>query len=236
LTKRSLAAPLAIFFLVSFAKAQNAEVVVTLTEPFFDSFLDAVFQNFDPPEFPIAWTVDSPKDRRTSGEFRNASFDKSGGSGEPRVGGNCVESVKILREMNGVRTAVKFRDGKVVVPLAFTGNYAPPFIGCVNFSGWAEANIDISFDQPSQKLIGRVRVVNVNLNGTGGVGGTVIAKLIQSSIDRKLNPIEILSLDKMSFLVPIQNSGNIRMRAKSVRTELGNSFLNVHIMFEFTKA
>ena len=44
----------------------------------------------------------------------------------------------------------------------------------------------------------------VILNGTGGVGGAMIANLLQSSIDRRLNPIEIMRLDKLSFAIPIQ--------------------------------
>src|SRR5205814_779652 len=70
----------------------------------------------------------------------------------------CTESIKILREMNGVRTAVRFREGKIYVPLAFSGSYEPPFIGCVDFAGWAETNIDLEFDRAGRRLIGRARV------------------------------------------------------------------------------
>ena len=138
--------------------------------------------------------------------------------------------------MNGVRTAVRFREGKIYVPIAFSGSYAPPFIGCVGFSGWAETNLDLEFDQTGQRLVGRVRVLNVNLNGTGGVGGSVIAKLIQGSIDKKLNPIEIMRLDKISFGVPIQNVGNLSMKALAVRPEVANGSLNVVVTYQFVKS
>ena len=137
--------------------------------------------------------------------------------------------------MTGVRTAVRFRDGKVNVPLAFTGNYAAPLIGCMEFSGWAESNIDLEFDQQAQKLLGRVRVVDVNLNGTGGVGGTMIARLIQTSIDKRLNPIEIVSLDKVSFGFPMQRSGSLRMKALRIRPEVSNGLLNIRVDYEFLK-
>lgn len=78
-------------------------------------------------------------------------------------------------------------------------------------------------------------MLNVSLNGTGGVGGNVIARMVQSSIDRKLNPIEIIKLDKISFMLPIQNSGNLRMRAVGVRHELVNGAINVHIAYEFLR-
>lgn len=197
-----------ISILLTSAYAQKAEVTVSLNEAFFDALLDSVFQNFEPPQFPIS---------------------NAGGSA------TCSESIKILREMNGVRTAVRFREGKVYVPLAFTGNYNPPLVGCVEFAGWAESNLELEFDKTNQRLIGRIRVLNVNLNGTGGVGGTVIARLIQTSIDKKLNPIEILTLDKISFGVPIQKSGNLNMKAVSVTPEIGSGVVNIRISYEFRK-
>jgi len=102
----------------------------------------------------------------------------------------------------------------------------------LEFAGWAEGNIDLEFDQNGQRLVGRAKVLNVNLNGTGGIGGGVMAKLIQSSIDKKLNPIEILTFDKISFGVPVQKSGNLRMKAVGVRPEIGSGVVNIHIDYE----
>lgn len=206
-SSRAFALFIFVFLLTSAVSAQKAEITVSLNEAFFDAVLDSVFQNFDPPSFPI-------KESRTSG---------------------CDESVKIVREMNGVRTVVRFREGKIFVPLAFTGKYSAPFVGCVDFAGWAESNIDLEFDREGQRLIGKARVLNVNLNGTGGVGSSMIAKMLQSSIDKKLNPVEILKLDKMSFVFPVNNAGNLKMRAVSVRPEVGNTFLNVNVGYDFLK-
>ena len=196
-----------ILLLFSAASAQRAEVTVSLNEVFFDALLDSAFQNFEPPVFSIV------EDKRES----------------------CDESVTILREMNGVRTAVRFREGKMFVPLAFRGNYAPPFVGCVGVEGWAETTIDLEFDQAGQRLIGRARVLNVRVNGTRGVGGSLIARFLQRSIDSKLNPIEIIHLDKMSFGVPLHNGGNLRMKATGVRTEVANGSLNIRVTYEFLK-
>ena len=242
MNRQFVPALLAVFLLFSVANAQKAEVTISLNEAFFDALIDSVYKNFDPPEFPIAQNNIHRRDAETQ-SLNNIDLSRSSNaflvsSASRRLGGKnptCNETIKILREISGVRTAVRFRDGKIYLPMAFSGNYSPPFIGCVEFSGWAEANIDLEFDREGQRLIGRAHVSNVNLNGTGGVGGTLIAKMLQNSIDKKLNPIEILRLDKVSFGVPIQNTGNIRMKAVGIRPDVSNGLLNIHIDYEFLK-
>ncbi len=105
-----------------------------------------------------------------------------------------------------------------------------------DFQGFAETNIDLEYDKQTQKLVGRVRVLNVQLSGTGGIGSSLITKLVQNSIDKKINPIEILQTDKLSFVVPIKNSNaSLRMKATGIRYEIGNGVLNVRIAYEFVK-
>jgi hypothetical protein len=214
------------------AAAQRADVTISLDEMFFDTLLDAIFRNAGPPEFAIAGANGDrrPRDVASASVFSTA-YIAARDTGTSR----CTDTVKLLREMNGVRTAVRFREGKILAPLAFSGGYSPPFVGCVDFAGWAETNIDLEFDQANQRLVARAFVSNVSLNGTGGVGGTVIAKMIQSAIDKKVNPIELMKLDKISFTVPIQNSATMKMKAVGVRHEVVNGAVNVHIIYEFQK-
>lgn len=226
--RHTFAAVLAVFLFATAASAQRAEVTITLNEQFFDAFLDAIYRNAAPPEFPLA--ANKPPVATTAAN--TLSF----GSSFLREAQVCNESIRLLREGNGVRTAVRFRDGKIYAPLAFSGSYNPPLIGCVDFGGWAEANIALEFDKDNQKLIGRITVSNVVMNGTSGIGGGMIARMIQSSIDRKANPIEILRLDKVSFVVPIQNSSSLKMNAVGIRHEVLNGSLAVHIAYEFVKA
>ncbi len=217
---------LLVITIVSIANAQKAEVTVSFNEQFFDAFLDALYQNAAPPEFSLAgYGSDSTSDASV---FSFANF-----NGYRRA--SCSQTIKLLRESSGVRTAVRFREGKIYAPMAFSGNYNPPLIGCVDFAGFAETSIDLEFDRDNKRLIGRARVLNVSLNGTGGIGSGVLTKLVQSSIDRKINPIEIIRMDKISFAVPIQNSGSVRMNATGVRHDIANGALNVHIAYEFTK-
>lgn len=221
-------------------KAQRAEMTVTLNEPFFDALLETVFTNFDPPEFSIAQLKTETRESQTGNAFLPigaARWLTTSFNGAPAANSSppCSESIKILREANGVRTAVRFRNGNIYVPLAFSGSYNPMFIGCVEFSGWAETNLDLVYDAQQHRLIGQARVLNVNLNGMGGVGSSVIAKLIQGSIDKKLNPINILNSDKLSFLVPIQNMGQVKMQVTGVVPQVGNGELNIRIGYQFSK-
>lgn len=213
--------------------AQRTEITIGLSEQFFDTVIDAIFLHSQPPKFSIASKGNSFDGDLVSRElFRSISYSETP-SDEPA---RCDESIRLLRESGGVRTAVRFRDGRIFTPLSFTGNYNPPLVGCVEFSGWAETNINLEFDQVNQRLVAKAHVNNVNLNGTRGVGSSIIARMVQSSIDKRVNPIEILRLDKISFMLPIQNSDGILMKAVGVRNEITNGALTIHITYEFQKA
>ena len=198
-----------IFLFISFANAQTAEIMIGLNEQFFDAILDSTFANLKQPDFPLS-------DRQDS---------------------SCDEKVRLEREMNGVKTAVQFREGKIIAPIAFTGRYNAPLIGCIDFRGWAETNLALEFDPGSQTLFGRAKVTNVQLNNVPSLAGGLLARLLQGSIDKKINPVKLMVLDKLSFVVPVSVAeGNLKMNAKSLRHEIGENRLNIFITYEFTKA
>jgi hypothetical protein len=217
--------------LASFANAQKAEIAITLNEQFFDALLDAIFQYTAPPEFPIGKMALS--DYQTDGQSYPGSTALFGSSFAP--GPPCNESVRLLRETNGTKTSVRLRDGRITAPIAFSGSYNPPFVGCVDFAGIAETNIDIEFDSNAQRLIGRAKISSVVLNGSGGMGGSLIARMVQGSLDKKINPLEIIKTDKLSFVVPVQNAGSLKMKATGLRHEIGSGSLNIFIAYEFQK-
>lgn len=226
----------AVLMSVSSANAQTAEVTVNLNEQFFDSLLDAIFKNFDAPEFPLAENGSKLKVQSSRSPILSFGVNNNSIQYPKSKIENCKETIRVQREIGGVRTAVRFRDGKIYAPLAFSGSYNPPLVGCVDFQGYAETNINLEYDKQAQKLVGRVRVLNVQLSGTGGIGSGLITRLVQSSIDKKINPIEILSADKLSFLVPIRNANaSLRMKTTGIRYEVINGALNVHIAYEFAK-
>lgn len=220
--KRKLLFVVALFLLLSgAARAQNQpEVIVTLNEQFLNSFLDAVFTNLETPTFQLSGA------RNQKPEARKIRFEKS----------KCVESVTILREMNGVKTSVKIANGKVLAPLAFTGNYDVPFVGCTAFRGVAEADLNLSYDRAKQTLFGRVKVNKVDLNGIPGLASGVVARFVQGSIDKKVNPLEILRADQISAIIPVQYAnGAIRLKATNMQTEVVSNALNVRVAFQFSK-
>lgn len=234
-----------ILLFVSFAKAQTAEVTIQLNEQFFDALLDAVFKSSSPLKFPLAFGREDGKNGNEKSLFsslNNSGFQTARSSfaenREPKTENRnlpCNETIKLQREIDGVRTAVRFRENRIYAPIAFSGNYNPPLIGCIGFSGWAETNVELEFDRERQTLVGRAKVLNVQLSGTRGIGSAIVTRLVQSSIDKKINPINILPMDKVSFVVPIQNAGSLRMKAVGMRHEIAGGALNVRIVYEFLK-
>ena len=219
---------LTFLLLVQGASAQKTEISISFGEQFFDALLDAVFQHSAPPEFAIASNTASFP---AAADYPSRSLGSAFASGDVA----CNETITLLRESDGIRTAVRFRDGQIIAPLAFKGNYNPPLIGCVPFAGVAETAIDLEFDRAAQRLIARARVTNVALSGTGGVGGAMIAKLVQGSIDKRINPIEIIRTGKVSFVLPMQNSNSVKMKATGFTHEIANGQLTIRVSYEFQK-
>ena len=234
--KKTLNLVFSIFMFAGLAQAQTAEVSVALSEQFFDTLLDAIFKNFNAPEFPLADNRRKPKAESSENSAFGFVEKKFQAENRKLKIENCNESIRLLREVSDVKTAVRFRDGRIYAPIAFSGSYNPPFVGCIDFQGWAEANIDLEYDRQSRKLVGRVRVLSVNLGGVSNLASGVLSRLVQTSIDKKINPIEILQIDKLSFLVPVQNAGgSLKMKAVSVRHAIADGVLNVNIAYEFSK-
>ena len=137
--KKNLTVILLIFTLFSAVKAQqNAEVTITLNEKFFDVLLDAVFTNLQNPSFPLSELQDTKELQQKD----VLAFTKNGGNSsikdfkvlktdfESNEKSNnfsqnspvrCDESIRLMREIEGVRTAVQFRNGKISAPIAFNG-------------------------------------------------------------------------------------------------------------------
>jgi hypothetical protein len=240
--KKFISSIIVILAAANLALAQTTEVRISLNEQFFDALFEAVFTHLDEPSMPISG-LDDGEPGETGRMETNASVPKADDSVWREVSYPaatesapvCKEAIFLKKAVDGVNTAVRFRNGKISAPIAFRGVYNLPLIGCIEFQGWAETDIDVRFDQTKQAIVGNAKVLNVNLSGTGGVGSGVLARFVQSSIDRKINPLEIIRMDKLSFLVPVQQAGNLKMKALGMRHAVGDKTLDIYLKYQFMK-
>jgi hypothetical protein len=223
-----------------------AEAIVTLNEQFLNSFLDAMFTRLRGPQFPLSLaSIKSPEDSPASvaasdnqlTAHRRIGFSRQGLPPALTSPAQCSSVIVLEREVGGVRTAVHFENGGISAPLAFSGSYAVAILGCINFQGWAETTISLNFDRARQVLSARVEVQDIHLSGVPSLASGVIVNLVQNSIDRRINPVEILQAAQLSARIPIATAGGaLRLMAKEVRPEIISGALRLHIIYEFTKA
>ena len=169
------------------AYGQRTEITISLGEQFFETVIDSVFAHAAPPEFSIAGSSAS------RGPLANEPWSALTISYPRSFCPNQRWPAK-RRSRFGVRIPAferqfYFETAAFPLRLRSRGGYNPPLVGCVQFAGCGnDPRPRIRRTRPAAHR--SCRVTNVNLNGTGGVGGSVIARLVQSSIDRKINPIE----------------------------------------------
>src|SRR6478736_5587830 len=96
------------------ASGPTAEATITINEQFLNAFLTAMFDNLKEPSMPL-----------TIGGAQSAA--------------NCASEIRLKREVNGTRTAVRLENGKIVGTLAFAGAYNASLMGCIEFTGSADA-------------------------------------------------------------------------------------------------
>ncbi len=191
--------------------APTGEATITVSEQFLNSFLTAIFENLNEPSMPL--TV-----------------------GGAKSGPACASEIRLKREAAGVRTAVHFENGRITGPLAFAGAYNSGLMGCIEFSGWADAEVVLDFDKPRQALVARFRLRDIHLNNTPAVLNGPLLSMVQSTIDQKYNPVELFTLEKLSTRVDIQPAGGaLQLRAREIRPEITPSALTLHIIYEFTR-
>jgi len=191
--------------------APTGEATITVTEQFLNSFLTAVFDNLNEPSMPL--TV-----------------------GGAKSGPDCASEIRLKREAGGVRTAVHFENGRIVGPLAFAGAYNSGLMGCIEFSGWADSEVVLEYDNARRALVARFRLRDIHLNNTPAVLNGPLLSMVQSTIDSRYNPVELFTLEKLSTRVDIQPAGGaLQLRAREIRPEITPSALTLHIIYEFVR-
>ncbi len=190
-------------------------VVIAMEQSLVDAVLSATFNGLGTPTFQLGQT-------RGDERIEQALFQ-----------GGCTNMITLLPEGSGVKTGVQFRNGTVYAPLAFTGSYN--LAGCLQFKGWAQTQIKLSFDEAKQTVYGHVDVEGVNLEGVNPIANNFITVFVQSAIDQKVNPLVLLNEQQLSLMIPVKASnGAVKAHAKDVRAEVLDGSLKLYLIYEFS--
>ncbi len=191
--------------------APAAEATVTVNEQFLNSFLTAIFDNLQEPSMPLA----------IGGAAPNAQ---------------CASEIRLKREVEGVRTAVHFENGRIIGPLAFAGAYYSSLLGCIEFSGWANSEVKLEFNAERRALVARFHLRDIHLNDVPAIANGPLLNMVQTAIDRRYNPVDLFTLEQLSTSVNIQPAkGALQLRAKEIRPEITPSGLTLHVTYEFVR-
>jgi hypothetical protein len=177
--------------------------VVELDEQFFGALLDSIFRDLNKPAFP------------------------------PAAGEGCQNQVVIEPGAGDVKTGVLMRDGKVIVPLAFSGTYN--LLGnCQNLRGTAEAGLEFRFAPEEQTLYGQLNVAGVNVEGMSPVLSGFVTAFVQGAINQRVNPLVLLRGQQLTLAIPIQAAGGaLQAQAREVREEAKDGKLRLHVTYDF---
>ena len=191
--------------------APAAEATITVNEQFLNSFLTAIFDNLQEPSMPLTIGGAAPS-------------------------GPCASEIRLKREVDGVRTAVHLQDGRIVGPLAFAGAYSSSLLGCIEFSGWANSEVNLEFNNERHALVARFYLREIHLNNVPAIANGPLLNMVQTAIDRRYNPVDLLTLEQLSTRVNIQPAkGALQLRAREIRSEITPSAVTLHIIYEFVK-
>lgn len=196
---------------------QPGAVVISLEQSLIDAVLATTFSGLGTPTFQLGQA------RNDEQRIEQALFQ-----------GGCTNTITLLAEGSGVKTGVEFRNGNIYAPMAFTGSYNLAG-SCMQFKGWAQNKIKLSFDQNKQTVYGYVDVEGVNLEGVNPVANTFVTVFVQGAINQKVNPLILVSEPQLSLQIPVKASnGAVKARAKDVRAEVLDGSLKLYLTYEFS--
>jgi hypothetical protein len=201
-----------------------ATAQIILKQEFFNEVLRTIFRDMSAPSFPLTLTEN------------RASDDSAVPVYAALQGGECDGRIVLLPEGSGVQSTLKFDNNRIVAPLAFQGSYNSMF-GCLRFSGWTQANLELRFDAAQQNVLGQLNIETVNLDGGAGVLGGIVTPLVQRTLNDRVNPVQILQGNQIALNLPIAaTNGTMRAQVKDVRSEIKDNALHLYVIYEFTGA
>ncbi len=207
------------------ATAPGGTAVVVLNQDFFNTVLTAIFRDINAPAFQLG--------QNTAIENRIGEIQSFG---LQAAGGDCKSEIALKPEGSGVVTGVRFAGAQINAPLAFAGSTSV-FGQCLNFTGWADANLELRYDAAQGTVFGQAVIQSVNLDGISPLVSPFVTPLVQSSLNQRVNPIQILRGDQIALSLPIQAAnGTLNARVKDVRSEVKDNALHLHLTYDFTGA
>jgi hypothetical protein len=201
--------------------AGTAQIV--LRQDFFNEVTGHILKDMNPPSFPLGMA-----------ENRQVNPDSTAFGLVQQNSQPCDNRITLLPEGSGVRTGVSFENNKIAAPLAFSGNYNSPF-GCYQFTGWAQANLELRFDAAQQAVFGRINVETVNLDGVNPLVSGFVTPLVQTSLNNRVNPLQIIKGNQLAVDLPVAAAGgNLTATVKDVRAEVKDNALNLYVIYDFS--
>ncbi len=193
-------------------------VVIMLDQGVVDAVLATTFSGLGAPTFQLG--------QNSAGE--------NNGPVTATYQGGCTNTMTLLSEGSGVKTSVQFKGGKISAPIAFNGSYN--LVGnCIQFKGWAQSNIRLSFDANKQTVYGLVDVEGVSLEGVSPVANSFVTAFVQGAINQRVNPLVLVSERQLSLMIPVKASnGTVKSHAKDVRAEILDGSLKLHVTYEWS--
>lgn len=199
-----------------------ATAQIVLKQEFFNEVLKTIFRDMNAPSFPLALTENREAQNNASASY--AMLQNEG----------CDGRITLLAEGSGVQSTLKFDNGRIVAPLAFSGSYNSMF-GCIRFSGWTQANLELRFDAAQQTVLGQLNIETVNLDGGASMFGGIVTPLVQRTLNDRVNPIQILQGKQIALNLPIAaTNGNMTAKVKDVRSEIKDNALNLFVIYQFS--
>ena len=196
---------------------------VVLNQQFFDTVLGTIFSQMNAPAFPLNLTGQNNFDTEIKPEKIAFLQDNA-----------CDGKITLLPEGSGVKTGVRLENGKINAPLAFRGSYLV-FGQCLQFAGWAQANLSLRYDQNQKDVFGQIQVETVNLDGVSPLASGFVTPLVQNTLNNRVNPITILKGNQIALNVPIAaTDGTLNAQVKDVRAEIKENALNLYVSYDFT--
>lgn len=181
---------------------------IVLKQEFFNEVLATIFRDMDAPSFPLT------------------SSNVSG----------CDNRITMLKEGSGVQTRLDLANNRIAAPLAFSGSY-PSMFGCLQFTGWTQAGLELRFDPERQAVLGQVTAETVDLDGVNPFFSAILTPIVQSTLNERVNPIQILDGRQIAVNMPIEaTGGTLQGTVTDVRADVKDNAMHLFVTYQFAGA